>query len=239
MSLFSGEIVPGLSPAINEVTPGWVLSDAQYSVLRNSDKFAKRNRSKHTEIPSEVIRKEIVEMILDAREILRNVDPSSAKHQDAVGAPIYTDKECSGIGKNYMKESSRVKAIDTYTFFAKHYALMGMYRQLQSGVLLANIFDPASALAGTEWAHQQQVLLSEFDDSDLKVVDLLHALAESQKEIARSAENSKVRDDKRGIKTIPDYDLVHRPPAEEAVVVAANKLSDEIASFATTFKSKL
>jgi len=143
LSLFSGEIVPGLSPAINEVTPGWVLSDAQYSVLRNSDKFAKRNRSKHTEIPSEVIRKEIVEMILDAREILRNVDPSSSKHQDAVGAPIYTDKECSGIGKNYMKESSRVKAIDTYTFFAKHYALMGMYRQLQSGVLLANIFDPA------------------------------------------------------------------------------------------------
>lgn len=83
------------------------------------------------------------------------------------------------------------------------------------------------------------MLLSEFDDSDLKVVDLLHALAKSQKEIARSAENSKVRDDKRGIKTIPDYDLVHRPPAEEAVVVAANKLSDEIASFATTFKSKL
>ena len=90
---------------------------------------------------------------------MQNVDPSSAKHQDAVGAPIYTDKECSGIGKNYMKESSRVKAIDTYTFFAKHYALMGMYRylgclsrsslcwvirrQLQSGVLLANIFDPA------------------------------------------------------------------------------------------------
>lgn len=38
----STEHISGLSPAINEVTPGWMLSDNMYSLFRNEAKFESR-----------------------------------------------------------------------------------------------------------------------------------------------------------------------------------------------------
>eukprot|EP00948_MAST-09A_sp_MAST-9A-sp1_P003386 g3386.t1 len=41
-----GKSYPNLSPAFNEITPGWVLSDCAYLILRNEIKFAKRSLQK-------------------------------------------------------------------------------------------------------------------------------------------------------------------------------------------------
>ena len=53
-----------------------------------------------------------------------------------------------------------------------------------------------------------------------------------QQEVADSAELSKSRDDKRGKRTIPDYDDVHKPASEEAVVIAAAALAADMGKFA-------
>ena len=60
------------------------------------------------------------------------------------------------------------------------------------------------------------------------VKGLMAALAEAQAEVAKSAEASKARDDKRGVRVIADYDLVHKPASQEPVVVAARKLAAEL-----------
>ena len=61
---------------------------------------------------------------------------------------------------------------------------------------------------------------------------MMQILAAMQAEVAKSAELSKSRDDKRGKRIIPDYDLVHKPAADEKVVVAARRLADDLKTFA-------
>ena len=65
-----GESITGLSPAINEISPGWVLSDSVYTVWRNQHKFEKRCTSKRHPIPTDVFRLDIVELMVDARQRL-------------------------------------------------------------------------------------------------------------------------------------------------------------------------
>ena len=51
------------------------------------------------------------------------------------GQPVYTDKQIKGLGKNYLKEQSRVAAIETYTYYTQYYALRGLYTKIgQSSV---------------------------------------------------------------------------------------------------------
>ena len=48
---------------------------------------------------------------------------------------MYTDKQIAGLGKNYLKEQSRVAAIETYTYYTQYYALRGLYTKIgQSSV---------------------------------------------------------------------------------------------------------
>ena len=37
-----GELVSNASPALNEISPGWVLSDNAYTLVRNETKFVAR-----------------------------------------------------------------------------------------------------------------------------------------------------------------------------------------------------
>ena len=93
-----GEAVPSLSPAFNEISPGWVLSDALFSVLRNDDKFAKRNKATRNRISPDVFRPDTVDMLSVACERLEAAE-GRATLVDASGLPVFTDKEVPGIGK--------------------------------------------------------------------------------------------------------------------------------------------
>jgi hypothetical protein len=114
-----GESVTGLSPAINEISPGWVLSDrcdavvvrwcccsclefscacSVYTVWRNQHKFEKRCTSKRHIIPTDVFRLDIVELMVDARNRLAK-PKGDAKLKDAKGELVWTDREIAGLGK--------------------------------------------------------------------------------------------------------------------------------------------
>ena len=132
------ESIEGVSPAFNEILPGWVLSDNIYAVLRNERKFAIRNKATRSRLDYEVFRPQIVDLILAARETLRKAEgclpPERANSYTSGGVsigPVYIDKDIPGLGKNFMKESARVEGLKAYTFYVRLYALKGLHFSLR------------------------------------------------------------------------------------------------------------
>jgi len=201
--------IPGVSPAYNEIMPAWVLSDNIYMVKRNEGKYQKRNKARRSRFDFEVFRPEIVEMMADARKRL----------SAASGKEVYTAKDVEGLGKSYMSEGSRKRAVETYTFYIRYYALLGLKRELEK---------PRSNPA--RWAHEQKILQAEFPGVENK--ELLKTLIEMQQKIAAQVQSSKEKDDLRGAEVIEDYTQAHKPAKEDSFVketwAATAKMKEEI-----------
>jgi hypothetical protein len=188
----AGEAIAGLSPAINEISPGWVLSDALFSVLRNEDKFARRNKATRSAIASQVVRADTVELLLEARLRLVAAE-GKAVLKDGKGGPVYTDKQVPGLGKNYMVEASRKAAVTAYTFFVRHYLLKQVLAQAEAlpagpapaGMTLAQLVGaPTSAAGGWAGGRAAELLLAEAGEG-AAVEDLLEELVLKEKEVWR------------------------------------------------------
>ena len=67
-----------------------------------------------------------------------------------------------------------------------------------------------------EWEYQRGILQSELPDAGLG--DLLTILRERQEEIARDVQESKQKDDKRGVRIIEDYADAHKPAGDDKFV---------------------
>ena len=63
-----------ISPAYNEITPAWVLSDNIYTIRRNEKKYKDRNKARRTEFVFDVFRPDSVDLMLDARKKLTGID---------------------------------------------------------------------------------------------------------------------------------------------------------------------
>ena len=211
------ETLEGISPAYNEIIPAWVLSDNIFAVKRNEGKYQKRNKAKRSKFVFEVFRPEIVDLMIEARERLKNV--KEIKN-------VYNDSDIKGLGKNFMYEKSRLKAIETYTFFIKYYALKGLMKRiselLKNGVKKVNwnLLEPLSS--DSRWQHEKKVLLAEFPEKK-SLKELLELLIEYESKIAESVKISKEKDDKRGAKIIDDYNQVHTLADKDSFVVQTLK----------------
>lgn len=203
-------IMDGISPAYNEIMPGWVLSDNIFSVMRNEGKYASRNKARRAKIITEVFRPEIVALMIEARKRL----------QAASGKQIYTDKDVKGLGKNYMSEASRINAIEAYTFYLKFYALKGLKAQIEKA---GKAVDLDAASGDARWESERQVLLAEFKERDQKA--LLKELVAIQEQIAQAVESSKAKDDKRGPRVIDDYADAHAPASEDGFVKKTHEVT--------------
>ena len=198
-------VLPGISPAFNEIIPGWVLSDNLFTVRRNEGKFKKRNKAKRTTFNFEVLRPEIVELMKEARERLQGVKEIKE---------FYLEKDIPGLGKNYLMEASRRKAIETYTFFIRYYALMGMLRKLREN-MDRNLLDKEDQ-EDQRWEHERRIIREEFPGKSLP--ELLDTLKEFQEKIAIMVEESKRKDDRRGRKIIDDYEKIHTLAQDDSFV---------------------
>ena len=56
----------------------------------------------------------------------------------ADGEAVYTDKQARGLGKNYMRDTSRLAGIAAYTFFIKLYALEALLKSVEDGCVSAD-----------------------------------------------------------------------------------------------------
>jgi hypothetical protein len=201
----------GVSPAFNEISPAWVLTDNMFTLKRNEGKYKKRNKAKRTEFVFDVFRPDTVDLMLDARQRLAAVEES---------ADIYTAKDIEGLGKNYMLEASRKKAIDAYTFYIRYYGLLGLKKKAEQLVEAGQAGKLPGLLAAksddTRWEHERKILQAELPGND--VAGNLRLLRDMVEKIAGDVEVSKGKDDIRGAKTIDDYPAAHPPAAEDGFV---------------------
>jgi len=206
---------PGISPAYNEIMPGWVLSDNIFSVKRNEGKYIKRNKAKRTAFVFEVFRPDVVDLMIEARKRL-----SAVKEMKK----IYTDKDVNGLGKNYMSEEARKSGIEAYAFYIRYYALKGLKTRVAQIVKdkktkeIANLLVTPASCPRRE--HERQTLLQEFTETDIKA--LLNTFAEMTMKIAKDVEESKAKDDKRGVRVIPDYAEAHEAAKDNSFVRETN-----------------
>jgi len=214
---------PHISPAYNELMPGWVLSDNIYTIKRNEGKYIKRNKAKRSNLVFEVFRPEIVNLMIEARKRL----------QAATGKEVYTSKEVKGLGKSYMTESSRVSGIEAYTFYIQYYALCGLKNKVKELVGAGKINEAKSIMDNTcscagssRWEHEKSVLVQEF--AGKSVAQCLNILSDMEQKIAESVQESKEKDDKRGASIIPDYAEAHSPAKEDGFVKETWKKTKEI-----------
>jgi len=215
---------PNISPAYNELMPGWVLSDNIYTIKRNEGKYIKRNKAKRSKLVFEVFRPEIVDLMVSARKRL----------QSACGKEVYTRKEVKGLGKSYMTEQSRVSAIEAYTFYIQYYALCGLKKMVKEldgsgriGEAKSLLSQSAASFNGcSRWDHEKNVLLQELTGKS--VADCLNILSGMEQKIAECVQESKEKDDKRGASIIPDYSEAHSPASEDGFVKETWKKTKEI-----------
>ncbi len=215
-------VLQGISPAYNEVMPGWVLSDNIFTIKRNEGKYQKRNKAKRAQIVFEVFRPDIVDIMIDAR----------ARLEVSEKKDVYTSRDIKGLGKNYMYERSRLAGIEAYTFYLKYYALTGLYRTVKYYVdndmknELKTILTKKTTC--DRWEHERNVLSAEL--AGKSVVECLNLLAQMEETIAKSVQESKEKDDKRGVRIIPDYADAHSPASEDGFVKETWKKTKEIQS---------
>jgi hypothetical protein len=195
---------PGISPAYNEIVPGWMLSDNYYALARAEAKFKARNKARRSRLDCAVLRPDTIELMRDA---CRRLEAVAIKE-------TYTEQDVPGLGKNFLLERSRRQALEAYRFFVRLYALLGLKEQAMGER------EPAALLAapGQEprWEHQRSILVGEFGIRDVAVG--LGELAGLLETVGRSVEAARARDDRRGVRIIEDYGDAHPPAAEDAVV---------------------
>lgn len=208
------ESIKGISPAYNEIMPGWVLSDNIFTIRRNEGKYKKRNKARRSQFVFDVFRPDTVDLMLDARDRLKK----------AKGKKVYTDKHVPGLGKNYMSEQSRKAGVEAYTFYLRYYALMGLKKRLEEAGSDADILKKQTN--DTRWEHERAILLREFPKKKPK--QLLQELIKAQEKIARDTQTSKEKDDKRGARVIPDYVEAHGPAADDSFVKETWQVTEQL-----------
>ena len=239
---------------INEISPAWLLSDNMFTLTRNEDKFRKRQKANNPTVYNhQVFRADIMRLVVTARQRLESVSSKGP-------AGIYTDADIAGLGKNYLREPCRLKAIDTYSFVLRWYGLRGLYRRVtERGVdnvakellgwaaPVAAVRDGVSNVTAvvtkdedeSEWKYAVEILKKEgMNLSEIK--SLLVEFAKLDFLISASCVTSKTKDDVRGAKIVgPQYWEFHAPASQHSVCVNAKKNSAEIDAKVGEIISKL
>lgn len=204
--------VDGISPAFNELIPGWVLSDNLYTIKRNEGKYKKRNKGRRSDFSFDVFRPEIVELMCNARNLLR---------ETIIVKDYYFESDITGIGKNYVTRQNLVKAIETYSLHIEQYCLDGLYKQCS--MLLRNdipVNENTILTTPTDnpfWKHQRDLCGSEgFFNRQLR--DNLERFANLVSRSSQQVLAAKEKDDIRGRKISDDYDKVHTSANDDSFV---------------------
>ncbi len=197
--------------AYNELIPAWGLFANAYGLVRTELKFAKRDHARRHLIDYKVLRPHTMRLVREARDRLLAVTQTKA---------VYLETDIDGLGKNFLREESRLKAIEVYGRALKRYCLRVLLAE-QEG----NLQIPGSG----ELAHELARLLL----PGINFNQRMKLLLDMEKQNAELVQSSKARDDERGARIIPGYADAHVAAADDAVVASAwarvQKTADRIA----------
>ncbi|MFP4521222.1 MAG: DUF4954 family protein [Fibrobacterota bacterium] len=220
--------MPGVSPAIDEIRPGWVLSDNHYMLKRNNIKFKERDKAHRHDYQTEIFRPENVEKMRKALYMLRETS----------GKDIYTEHDIPGMGKNYMFEKSRLKGIENYETYIKYSACRGIYRILRNipeNESLPMSPEKLSANPANVTEYWKEIL-DEFS-KEAGIKDILKELVKINKITMENIFSSRKKDEMRGVRIIPDYIPAHGKTEDSyfiknirAKIEEENKFIEELCS---------
>ena len=197
--------------AYNELIPAWGLFANAYGLVRTELKFAKRDHARRHLIDYKVLRPHTMRLVREARDRLLAVTQTKA---------VYLETDIEGLGKNFLREESRLKAIEVYGRALKRYCLR---------VLLAEQEGSLQIPGSGELAHEHARLLL----PGINFNQRMKLLLDMEKQNAELVQSSKARDDERGARIIPGYADAHVAAADDAVVASAwarvQKTADRIA----------
>jgi len=198
---------PNIPPAYNEISPASALTDNTYALVRTESKHRSRNRSRRSRFDFAILRPPIIDSMRYACGRLEEIKEVKS---------VYTDRDIVGLGKNFLLEESRQRAIEGYRFHIQRYALMKLKERITS----ANARDASQVLAGVsnepEWEHVRLILRQDLGMT--RIEDGLNSLSSLQEEFAKAVERSKAKDDERGPRIIDDYADVHVKAADDPIV---------------------
>ncbi|MFL5245594.1 MAG: DUF4954 family protein [Gemmataceae bacterium] len=203
--------LPNVPLAFNEMIPAWLLSDNLYALKRNEKKFRDRYPGRRWPLESEIFRPDTVDLMRSALHRLEQV--TAVKD-------VYQDKDIEGLGKNYMLEANRLRAIASYRFHILLYALLGLKDRVAllleqgSDLRLEHLLVMPTNQA--RWEHQRRILIEEWKSAD--VVSALRHLPAMLEKVASDVEHARRKDDERGRNIIDDYADVHVPAEEDPLV---------------------
>jgi hypothetical protein len=185
--------------AYNELIPAWGLHANAYGLVRTELKFAQRDRAKRHVIDYKVLRPSIMRLVKKAYDRLRAVKKINT---------VYLEEDIDGIGKNFLRESTRLEAIEFYSRAMKRYALRVLLAEREGNVQI-----PGSSELAHELADE---LMSKSDGNER-----LRLLVEIERANAELVQASKSRDDARGERIIPGYAAAHTPAGQDLVIKSA------------------
>jgi hypothetical protein len=188
-----GERVPR---AFNEIQPAWGLYANAYAINRMELKLAKRDRTRDRATPYQVLRPSIVALVEAAHDRLTAVRDLR---------PLYLEEEIPGLGKNLLRESARLRAIEAYAATLRRYALRVLLAEAEGHQQLPGSIELAERLAdrfmpGTDLAQ--------------RLDELLRIETWNAEVVARA----KIADDARGSRIIDGYADAHCTLDDDTVV---------------------
>lgn len=190
------DIVPR---AFNELMPAWGLYANAYAIVRMERKFENRDRTRSRDLPYRVLRPSTMRPTLTALKRLESVQ---------VVKSIYTEEDLPGLGKNFLREENRQKAIQAYTMTLERYALR---------VLLAKAEGHEQDQGAVELAMELADLL----DPDQTLGERMRRLIEVEQKNAEIVKASRQADWNRGTRIIPGYAQSHIPTEQDPIVQSA------------------
>lgn len=196
------ESVVGMSPALNELMPAWMLGENLYALIRNEVKFMRRNKARRYKVESRWLRSDIVAWMQVAREGLLSIE----------GKSWYDGRDLPILGKNMVSEAWRKRGAELYGRFVAHYAC---------DRLLVQVLEE-DALSHEALARYRAWLLDMGIDPMDTVAVARHWLEDLELQVWE-VRSSKERDFVRGRRVMDDYDEVHEPVEEDAVLALAEK----------------
>jgi len=203
--------LPDVPLAFNEMIPAWLLSDNLYALKRNEKKFRDRYPGRRWPLEAEIFRPDMIDMM---RSALRRLEEVTAVKD------VYLDREIDGLGKNYMLEANRLRAISSYRFHILLYALLGLKDRvamlLDQGTDLRVEHLLVMPTNQARWEHQRRILIDEWKSAD--VLSALRQLPTMLEKVACDVEQARRKDDERGRHIIDDYAEVHVPAEEDPLV---------------------
>lgn len=185
--------------AYNEIVPAWGLWANAYGIVRAELKFAARDQSRRHSIEYKVLRPGIMRLVKQARDRLHNVIGSK---------PVWLEDDIDGLGRNFLRDESRRKAIQVYDRALVRYALRILLGEREGRLTIAGSAEIAHELA------DELLPATTFEER-------MRRLLEIERANAQLVEESKQRDDERGARIIPGYADAHVAAAADKVVRSA------------------